>query len=82
MKYEYGYKAYVADDGNFGVDSIATFDYELFIDRYPKVWDIVDMLNDYARFDFIIAVLDQDESELARIAEDYDFPLADVLDKE
>jgi hypothetical protein len=82
MKYEYGYKAYVADDGNFGVDSIATFDYELFIDRYPKVWDIVDRLNDYARFDFIIAVLDQDESELARIAEDYDFPLADVLDKE
>ena len=82
MKYEYGYKAYVADDGNFGVDSIATFDYELFIDRYPKVWDIVDRLNDYARFDFIIAVLDQDEEELARIAEDYDFPLADVLDKE
>ncbi len=82
MKYEYGYKAYVADDGNFGVDSIATFDYELFIDRYPKVWDIVDRLSDYARFDFIIAVLDQDESELARIAEDYDFPLADVLDKE
>lgn len=82
MKYEYGYKAYVADDGNFGVDSIATFDYELFIDRYPKVWDIVDRLNDYARFDFIIAVLDQDETELARIAEDYDFPLADVLDKE
>lgn len=81
MKYEYGYKAYVADDGNFGVDSIATFDYELFIDRYPKVWDIVDRLNDYARFDFIIAVLDQDEEELARIAEDYDFPLADVLDK-
>ena len=82
MKYEYGYKAYVADDGNFGVDSIATFDYELFIDRYPKVWDIVDRLNDYARFDFIIAVLDQDEAELARIAEDYDFPLADVLDRE
>jgi hypothetical protein len=82
MKYEYGYKAYVADDGNFGVDSIATFDYELFIDRYPKVWDIVDRLNDYARFDFIIAVLDQDEAELARIAEDYDFPLADVLDQE
>lgn len=81
MKYEYGYKAYVADDGNFGVDSIATFDYELFIDRYPKVWDIVDRLNDYARFDFIIAVLDQDEEELARIAEDYDFPLTDVLDQ-
>ena len=68
MKYEYGYKAYVADDGNFGVDSIATFDYELFIDRYPKVWDIVDRLNDYARFDFIIAVLDQYEEELSRIA--------------
>jgi hypothetical protein len=82
MKYEYGYKAYVADDGNFGVDSIVTFDFELFIDRYPKVWEIVDSLNDYARFEFIIAVLDQDESELARIAEDYDFPLADVLDKE
>jgi hypothetical protein len=82
MKYEYGYKAYVADDGNFGVASIVTFDFELFIDRYPKVWEIVDSLNDYARFEFIIAVLDQDEEELARIAEDYDFPLADVLDKE
>jgi hypothetical protein len=80
MKYEYGYKAYVADDGNFGVDSIATFDFDLFIDKYPKVWEIVDSLNDYARFEFIIAVLDQDEETLTTMAEEWDFPLRDVLD--
>jgi hypothetical protein len=80
MKYEYGYKAYVADDGNFGVGSVVTFDYEELFDKYPKAWEIVDSVNDYARFEFIVAVLDQDEEELTRMAEEWDFNLADVLD--
>jgi hypothetical protein len=80
MKYEYGYKAYVADDGNFGVESIVTFDFDEFINKYPKAWEIVDNLNDLSRFSFVVAVLDQDEEELASMAEDWEFSLADVLD--
>jgi hypothetical protein len=80
MKYEYGYKAYVADDGNFGVASVVTFDYEDLFDKYPKVWDIIDNMNDNSRFEFIVAVLDQDEETLRVYAEEHEFNLKDVLD--
>lgn len=80
MKYEYGYQAYVAGDGNYGVDTVVTFDYDLFHAQYPKAWDILDNIHDSERTEFIIAVLDQDEEELARMASDYEFRLADVLD--
>lgn len=79
IKYEYGYKAYVADDGNYGVESVVTFDFDIFLDQYPKAWEILDTVSDYSRFEFIVAVLDQDEEELTRMAEEYDFNLTDVL---
>ena len=79
IRYETGYKAYVADDGNFGVADVITFDYEDLLDKYPKAWEIVDSLNDYARFEFILAVCDEDEVVLAEFAENYDFELSDVL---
>ena len=80
IKYEYNYQAYVAGDGNYGVDSVITFDYDYFHDQYPKAWEILDTIHDSSRVDFILAVLDQDEEELIRMAEDYEFKLADVLD--
>lgn len=79
IKYEYSYQAYVADDGNYGVDTVVTFDYDLFHNEYPKAWEILDNISDYSRVEFIVAVLDQDEEELNRLAEDFDFRLSDVL---
>ena len=81
MKYEYNTDcAYVAEDGNYGVGTVITFDYTLFHERYPKAWEILDFIGDYYRTEFILAVLDQDEETLTTMAEEHDFPLADVLD--
>ena len=83
MKYEYlPNVAYVADDGNYGVCTVITFDYELFHARYPKAWELVDQMSDYYRTEFILAILDQNEDELKEFADEYEFDLADVLDKE
>jgi hypothetical protein len=79
IRYETGYKAYVAGDGNFGVESVITFDYEDLLDKFPKAWEIVDQISDYSRFEFILAVCDEDEVVLAEFAENYDFELSDVL---
>lgn len=79
IKYEYAYQAYVSGDGNYGVDSVVTFDYDYFHAEYPKAWAILDDIHDSSRVDFIVAVLDQDEEELTRLAEDYEFNLAHVL---
>ena len=80
MKYEYAYNAYVAGDGNYGVDTVITFDYDYFHDKYPHAWEILDNIHDSSRVDFILAVLDQDEETLNELAESYDFPLSHVLD--
>ncbi len=80
IKYDCAYKAYVADDGNFGVDSVITFDFEDLLDKFPKAWEIVDQMSDSSRFDFILAVCDQDEVMLTEFAENYEFELSDVLD--
>lgn len=79
IKYEYAYQAYVAGDGNYGVDSVITFDYDYFHDEYPKAWAILDDIHDSSRVDFIVAVLDQDEEMLNELAQDYEFKLTDVL---
>jgi hypothetical protein len=79
LKYECAYQAYVADDGNYGVDTVVTFDYDLFHAEYPKAWEVLDSISDYSRVEVIIAILDQDEEELNRMAEEYEFNLADVL---
>lgn len=76
MKYEFGYKAYVAEDGNYGVESIITFDYELFIDKYPKAWALLDDIHESSRVDFIVAVLDEDEEMLVEFTNDYEFDLS------
>ena len=83
MKYEYlSNVAYVADDSNFGVCTVITFDYEELHRRYPKAWEIVDEMSDYYRTEFILAVLDQNEDELKEFAQEYEFDLADVLDQD
>ena len=80
MKYDYDFKAYVADDGNYGVDSVITFDFELFIAQYPGVWEMIDNIHDSQRTEFLLAVLDQDEEALRELAEDYELPLEKLLD--
>ena len=81
IKYEYnGYKAYIAGDGNYGVESVITFDFDDLNANYPKVWEILDEIHDSERMDFIVAVLDQDETVLRELAESYEFRITDVLD--
>lgn len=80
MKYEYDFKAYVADDGNYGVESIITFDYEDFNTLYPGVWEMIDNVHDNQRTEFLLAVLNQDEEALRELAEDYELPLDKLLD--
>jgi hypothetical protein len=83
IKYEYNTDtAYVADDGNYGVGTVITFDYAEFHRRYPNAWELVDQMSDYYRNEFILAILDQNEDELKEFAQEYEFDLADVLDKE
>lgn len=83
MKYEYAVEcAYVAEDGNYGVGTVITFDYSTFHAKYPKAWELVDLMSDYYRNEFILAILDQNEDELKEFAQEYEFDLADVLDKE
>jgi hypothetical protein len=78
-KYEYGFKAYVADDGNYGVDSIITFDFEDFNAEYPSVWEMLDNVHDSQKTEFLLAVLNQDEEALRELAEDYELPLNKLL---
>lgn len=80
MKYDYDFKAYVADDGNYGVDSVITFDYEEFSTEYPGVWEMLDSVHDNQRTEFLLAVLNQDEEALRELAEDYELPLDKLLD--
>ena len=79
IKYECAYQAYVAEDGNYGVDTVVTFDFDMFYAEYPKAWEILDSIHDSSRVDFIVAVLDQDEEMLNELAESYDFDLSHVL---
>jgi hypothetical protein len=76
MKYEYGYKAYVAEDGNYGIESIITFDTDLFHEKYPKAWALLEDIYELSRVDFIVALLDEDEETLAEFAENYEFDLS------
>ena len=80
MKYDYDFKAYVADDGNYGVDSVLTFDYEDLVETYPGVWEMLDNIHDSQRAEFILAVLNQDEELLREFADDYELPLEKLLD--
>ena len=80
MKYDYDFKAYVADDGNYGVDSVITFDFEVFNVEYPGVWEMLDSIHDSQRTEFLLAVLNQDEEALRELADDYELPLDKLLD--
>ena len=79
IKYEYNYQAYVAGDGNYGVDTVITFDYDDLHAKYPKAWEILDEIHDSARVEFLMAVLDEDKEALLELANEYDFKLSDVL---
>jgi hypothetical protein len=80
MKYEYDFKAYVADDGNYGVDSVITFDFEEFAIQYPGVWEMLDSIHDNQRTEFLLAVINQDEESLRELADDYELPLDKLID--
>jgi hypothetical protein len=80
IPYTISYQAYIAGDGNYGVDSIVTFDYDAFEARYPEVFDLLDDFGDSSRFEFLVAVLDQDEEMLRDFAEEYEIPLKKLLD--
>ena len=80
MKYDYDCKAYVADDGNYGVDSVITFAFEVFNYEYPGVWEMLDNVHDSQRTEFLLALFNQDEEALRELADDYELPLDKLLD--
>ena len=80
MKYTYDYVAYVADDGNYGVESVLTFDFEDFANKYNGVWEMLDEVSDRDRAEFVLAIIDQDEEALRGFAEEYELPLDKLLD--
>lgn len=79
IKYEYEDRAYFAEDGNYGVDYVLTFNFEEFNQQYPDAWDIVDDIAESQRIEFILAVINQDEESLRELADDYEFDLSSVL---
>jgi hypothetical protein len=83
IKYqELGYKAYVTGDGHSGVESVVVFDYEDLYDKYPKVWEIIENMNEYFKYDFIVAFLEQDMEVLEEAAAEHDFDISLVIDKD
>lgn len=81
IPYTIGYVAYVSGDGNYGVDSTVTFDYDAFEERYPEVFQMLDSLSDSMRFDFIVAILDQDGEVLNEFADELEIDVKLLLDK-
>lgn len=69
MKYEYDYKCYVADDGNYGVDYVLVFDHDEFYKRYPHAWDIIDDVYERSRGEFLLAVMNEDEDALQELSD-------------
>ncbi len=80
IRYDYDYKAYVAADGNYGVDSIITFDYDEFHERHPMAWERLDEVHDSTRIELLIATLDQDEDTIRELCEENDLNPLDFLD--
>ena len=79
MKYEVDFRAYVADDGNYGVDTVLTFDFAEFEQKFPKVWDRLEEIYETQRTEFLIAVMDGDEETVQAICEDSEINPADIL---
>ena len=72
IRYQYEFVAYVSGDGNYGVDSVITFDYSEFDSRYPNAWSALDEVHDSTRIELIEATLDQDEQTIRDLCEEND----------
>jgi hypothetical protein len=81
LKHNTGYQAYVAGDGNYGVDSVITFDYDDFADFYPNVFDLLDNFSDSCRWEFIQAIFDEDEEALVQLCEEHDVDPYPIISK-
>ena len=81
VKYQSGYQAYVAGDGNYGVESVVTFDYDEFCEAYPTVFNKLDEMNDSTRCEFIQAILEENEEWLQEICDDYGWTIQEALGK-
>lgn len=80
MNYDYDFKAYVSSDGNYGVDSIITFDYTEFESRFPKAWGLLDEVHDSTRIELLVATLDRDEETIIALCEENELDPADFLE--
>lgn len=81
IDYKFDHLAYVADDGNYGVDSVMTFDFDEFSSQYPEAWDVLEEVYERERTELLLAVFDQDIEALKRFAEEYEFDLSKVVAK-
>jgi hypothetical protein len=79
IDYKFDHLAYVADDGNYGVDSVMTFDFDEFIAQYPEAWDVLDQVYERSRTELLLAIFDQDIEALKGFAEEYEFDLEKVV---
>jgi hypothetical protein len=80
VRYDYNYKAYIAGDGNYGVDAVITFDYEEFENNYPGAWSALDSVHDSTRIELVMAILDQDEETIRELCEENELNPLDFLD--
>lgn len=79
LKFNDGYLAYVAGDGNYGVGTVVTFDYDDFADVYPEVFDKLDEMSDSSRVEFILTILNQDEEYLRELGEELDIDVYTLI---
>lgn len=79
IDYTFDHLAYVADDGNYGVDSVMTFDFDEFIAQYPEAWDVLDQVYERSRTELLLAIFDQDIEALKDFAEEYEFDISKVV---
>lgn len=80
MKYDYDYQAFVSGDGSYGVDTVVTFNYDEFHERYPNVWSNLDEVHDSTRIELIMATLEQDEEAIRDLCDENDLNPLDFLD--
>jgi hypothetical protein len=79
---ELGYKSYVTGHGHSGVESVVVFDPDELYEQYPQVWDIIENMADYFKYDFVVAFLEQDMEVLEEAAAEHGFDISLVTDKE
>ena len=63
--------AYVSSDGNYGGDDALNFEAS---DLTPTQWGNLEEISDSERYDYVFAILNNDEEDIQGIEDAYDLP--------